>query len=46
LPSSPAPPPAIGQACARAGARKPDDPLYTFLGGLPEGGFLGIPAKP
>ena len=27
------------------GARKPEDPLYTFLGELPTVGFLGQPAR-
>jgi hypothetical protein len=34
----------LGQAELALSARKPDDPLYTFLGGLPTGGFFGQPA--
>ncbi|HEV7976071.1 nuclear transport factor 2 family protein [Amycolatopsis sp.] len=34
----------LGQNEVALGARKPEDPPYTFLGSLPEGGYLGIPA--
>lgn len=32
----------LGQAEVAISARKPEDPLYTFLGGLRTGGFLGV----
>jgi hypothetical protein len=35
----------LGQDQVALSARKPDDALYTFLGGLPTGGYLGVPAK-